>query len=98
MPTLSSRLLAAALLVLLAACAGDPERDRSPITFKLFDDADTDHDGKLDRAELAAVPELEPLARYFDRIDTDQSGYLSWAEVRAGRFPVFRAPKLPHQQ
>ena len=92
MPTLPSRLLAVALLAMLSACAGNPERDRSPIPFKVFDDADTDHDGKLNRDEVAAVPGLEPLQRMFDRIDSDHSGFLSWNEVRAGRFPVFRPP------
>jgi hypothetical protein len=96
MPTSPLRLLAAtALAVLVCACASRPENDRSPIKFKVFEDADTDHDGKLNHAEVAAVPELEPLLRYFDRIDSDHSGFLSWSEVRAARFPVFREPRIP---
>lgn len=99
MPTLSSRLFAAAWLAVLAsACAVDPQRDRSPIKFKVFEDADTDHDGKLNHAEVAAVPELEPLLRIFNRVDTDHSGFLSWNEVRAARFPVFREPRLPQSE
>lgn len=97
MPPLPSRLLAVAVAAVVAACSSDAsrQRDRSPITFQAFDDADADHDGKLNHAEVAAVAEFEPLLRYFDRIDTDHSGFLSWNEVRAARFPVFRAPKLP---
>ncbi|MDB5968287.1 MAG: h [Hydrocarboniphaga sp.] len=97
MSNLPSRLLAFALLVSLAACQSDAarQRERSPITFKAFDDADTDHDGKLNREEVLAVPEFVPLAKYFDRIDSDHSGFLSWNEVRAARFPVFREPRLP---
>jgi Ca2+-binding EF-hand superfamily protein len=91
-------LLAIALPVCLAACAGDPERERSPIAFKVFDDADTNHDGKLDREEVAAVPGLQPLLLRFDRIDSDHSGFLSWNEVRAARFPIFRPPPLPGQR
>lgn len=34
--------------------------------------------------------------RLFDRLDTDHSGLLSWNEIRAGRFPKFRAPPIPN--
>jgi hypothetical protein len=93
-------LLAIVLPACLAACQSDAarERERSPIPFKVFDDADTNHDGKLDRDEVAAVPELEPLLRHFERIDSDHSGFLSWNEVRAARFPIFRPPPLPGQR
>lgn len=77
--------------LLLSACGGQVLRDEGPITFKQFEAADRDHDGKLSKSELEAIPELAP---YFDRMDTDHSGFLSWTEVRAGRFPVFRMPKL----
>lgn len=99
MSKLPSRLLALTLLASLAACQSEAarQRDRSPIPFKVFDDADTDHDGKLNHAEVAAVPELEPLLRIFNRVDTDHSGFLSWNEVRAARFPVFREPRLPQE-
>ncbi|EIT68937.1 MULTISPECIES: EF-hand domain-containing protein [Hydrocarboniphaga] len=76
--------------LLLAACGGRDVRDEGPITFQQFEAADVDHDGKLSKAELEAIPELAP---YFDRMDTDHSGFLSWTEVRAGRFPVFRMPR-----
>jgi len=72
-------------------------RSRSPIPFQAFEDADTNHDGRLDRDEVAAVPDFEPLSRVFERIDADHSGYLSWNEVRAGRFPFYRLPPLPKQ-
>ena len=97
MSKLPSRLLAFALLASLAACQSDAarQRDRSPIPFKTFEDADTDHDGKLNHAEVAAAPGLEPLLRNFNRVDTDHSGFLSWNEIRAARFPVYREPRLP---
>ena len=76
--------------LLLAACGGPAVRDEGPITFQQFEAADLDHDGKLSKSELEAIPELAP---YFDRMDTDHSGFLSWTEVRAGRFPVFRMPR-----
>jgi hypothetical protein len=76
--------------LLLVACGGRDVRDEGPITFQQFEAADTDHDGKLSKTELDAIPELAP---YFDRMDTDHSGFLSWTEVRAGRFPVFRMPR-----
>ena len=95
MPTFSCsspRLICAlgAAVLLLSACGGQDLRDEGPITFKQFEAADTDHDGKLSKTEIEAIPELAP---YFDRMDTDHSGFLSWTEVRAGRFPVFRMPR-----
>lgn len=104
MPTLHFRLPAATLLLSLwlGGCASDDlspshDRSRSPIPFQAFEDADTNHDGRLDRDEVAAVPDFEPLSRVFERIDADHSGYLSWNEVRAGRFPFYRLPPLPKQ-
>jgi len=104
MPTLPFRLPAATLLLSLwlGGCASDDlspshDRSRSPIPFQAFEDADTNHDGRLDRDEVAAVPDFEPLSRVFERIDADHSGYLSWNEIRAGRFPFYRLPPLPKQ-
>lgn len=87
-----ARLLAAlgGACLLAAACGGRDVRDEGPITFQQFEAADLDHDGKLSKSELDAIPELAP---YFDRMDTDHSGFLSWTEVRAGRFPVYRMPR-----
>ncbi|SEM47436.1 EF hand [Pseudoxanthomonas sp. GM95] len=42
--------------------------------------ADANHDGYLDRSEVADMPRLK---RGFDRIDTDKDGRLSRAELQA---------------
>jgi Ca2+-binding EF-hand superfamily protein len=42
--------------------------------------ADANHDGYLDRSEVADMPRLK---RGFDRIDTDQDGRLSRGELQA---------------
>ncbi len=88
-------LAACGLLLVLAACGSGKVRDDGPVSFQQFEAADADHDGKLDREEVNAIPELAP---YFSRMDTDRSGYLSWSEVRAGRFPVYRMPMPPGQR
>ncbi|MET1023430.1 MAG: hypothetical protein ABWX87_03895 [Pseudoxanthomonas sp.] len=41
--------------------------------------ADANHDGDLDRSEVADMPRLK---RGFDRIDTDHDGRLSKAELQ----------------
>ncbi len=43
-------------------------------------EADANHDGYLDRSEVANLPRLK---RGFDRIDTDGDGRLSKAELQA---------------
>jgi len=58
-----------------SAPAGAPHRMR-------FVDADTDHDGRLSRAEAQAMPFV---AKHFDAIDTDRDGYITRAELRAAR-------------
>jgi len=55
------------------APGGEPRRVR-------FVDADTDHDGRLSRAEAQAMPFV---ARHFDAIDTDHDGYVTRTEMRA---------------
>ncbi len=42
--------------------------------------ADANHDGYLDRSEVADMPRLK---RGFDKIDTDKDGRLSKAELQA---------------
>jgi len=70
---------------MLVACAGGGGRSQDGrwidgISFEQFDAADTDHDGKLDRAEVeAAFPQLLP---HFGRLDSDKSGFLSWNELK----------------
>lgn len=95
-------LMAAALL---PACQSEAERQQrdSPIPFARFNEADVNHDGKLDREEAQSLPELtkyfdrldnRAFQSWFDRVDTDNSGYLSWVEMRAARFPAFRVPRI----
>jgi Ca2+-binding EF-hand superfamily protein len=47
-----------------------------------FEQADTDHDGRLTRSEAAAMPFV---AKHFDEIDTNHDGYISRDELRAAR-------------
>ncbi len=44
-----------------------------------FDAADTNHDGKLSRAEVQAANPL--LAKYFDQIDTQHHDYLTKEDI-----------------
>lgn len=99
--------LTASVLVLagaLSACAG-PSRspDEPPIPFRVFEAADANKDGKLDREEALTIPDLAEGVRgsvvmnfetLFQRLDADHSGLLSWNELRAARFPIYPLPRI----
>jgi hypothetical protein len=74
--------LIAVLALGLSACA-TAQRARSQQMIERaqqrFADADTDHDGRLSRAEAeAGTPRL---AAHFDEIDGDRDGMLTTAEI-----------------
>jgi Ca2+-binding EF-hand superfamily protein len=89
-------LLAAALAALVAACASEPavQDNASAVTASdrravheqhekaIFDQADTDKNGKLSRAELEVAPAPAPmLALHFAEIDADGDGDLTHGEI-----------------
>lgn len=80
-------LTTACSVLLLSACAAGGGGGRSQdgrwiegISFERFDAADTDHDGKLSRAEVE--PAFPQLLLHFGRLDSDKSGFLSWNELK----------------
>jgi hypothetical protein len=86
MKTLSTRCialgLAAAGLIAGAAMAGDKPRDDTGRGHMMK--ADTDGDGRVSRAEAAAVGS-ERQAAWFDKLDQDKDGYLTQEELRQAR-------------
>jgi len=53
---------------------------------KILDELDTDHDGKLSRGELAAVPSIEGHRAWYD---ADHDGQISAAELAGGLRVIF---------
>lgn len=60
------------------AFADKPDRDKAGLSGKAFKRADTDSDGALTKAEIAAKR-----ASVFGEIDTDKDGFVTDAEITA---------------
>lgn len=74
--------LAAALLLAVATPAFAEDADLqarvSRRVEQVFAKLDSDHDGRISRAEAAKGPKL---AKTFDRVDADRDGFVSRAEL-----------------
>lgn len=57
-----------------------PKGDRAHKMHERLKAADKDGDGKISRAESAALPRI---AKHFDEIDTNKDGFLSKQEMKA---------------
>jgi hypothetical protein len=68
------------LLASIATFAGPAHAARSQRLFDQWNRADLNADGRLSRAEAAAMPRLHA---HFDAIDRNSDGYVSAEEVRA---------------
>jgi Ca2+-binding EF-hand superfamily protein len=79
MKTLSTCLVAAAVLVAGAAAAGDQPRSDANVLR-----SDTDGDGRVSRAEATAAG-AEKSADWFDKVDLNKDGYVTQEEVRQAR-------------
>ena len=55
---------------------------QGPAPHQKFENADSDHDGRLSRSEAQAMPFV---AKHFDAVDTNHDGYISRDELRAAR-------------
>ena len=70
-----------------------PKGERAHRMHERLNAADTDGDGKISRAEAAALPRL---AKHFDEIDTNKDGFLTKEELKAHREQrLARQPKQP---
>lgn len=79
-----SSVLAGTLLLASTVFAQDtaPEANNASPTRHAhvnFEQADSNHDGKLSREEAAAMPFV---ARHFDQIDSNHDGYVTHDELR----------------
>lgn len=81
MKTTFSTCLVAAALLAGTAMAGEPPRSDAP-----HDEMrnDTDHDGRVSRAEAAASA-AERSNDWFDKLDLDKDGYITQDEMRQAR-------------
>ena len=59
-----------------------PRGDRAHKMHERLKAADTDGDGKISRAEAAALPRM---AKHFDEIDTNKDGLITREELKAHR-------------
>ena len=59
-----------------------PKGDRAQKMHERMKAADKDGDGKISRAEAAAMPRL---AKHFDEIDTNKDGFITKGEMKAHR-------------
>ena len=59
-----------------------PKGDRAHKMHERMKAADKDGDGKISRAEAAALPRI---AKHFDEIDTNKDGFLTKEELQAYR-------------
>lgn len=81
--------VAIAIMLPCVALAADPSHTKSPVNPKfeqLFNNVDTDRDGKISRKE--AQQNAPALAASFEGIDTSQDGYLSKKEIVAAQQKV----------
>ena len=70
-----------------------PKGERAHKMHERLKAADTDGDGKISRAEAAALPRL---AKHFDEIDTNKDGFLTKEELKAHREKrLAQQPKQP---
>ena len=70
-----------------------PKGERAHKMHERLKAADTDGDGKISRAEAAALPRL---AKHFDEIDTNKDGFLTKEELKAHRENrLAQQPKRP---
>ena len=84
------RVLRSLLLASVAAFAVSAHAARPLRLSDQWNRADADADGRLSRAEAAAMPRLQP---HFDAIDRNRDGYVSAEEVRAWRAAAGRPRK-----
>jgi Ca2+-binding EF-hand superfamily protein len=66
--------------VFAEAPADQPKGDRAEKMQARLKAADKDGDGKISRAESAALPRI---AKHFDEIDTNKDGFLTHEEMKA---------------
>ena len=57
-----------------------PKSDRAQKMHERLKAADKDGDGKISRAEAAALPRI---AKHFDEIDTNKDGFITKEEMKA---------------
>jgi EF hand domain-containing protein len=81
MKTLFSSCLVAAALLAGNATAGDPPRSDAPRDEMRND---TDHDGRLSRAEATAAAS-DRSGGWFDKLDLNKDGYVTQDEMRQAR-------------
>ncbi len=79
--TLSTCLVAAAVLLAGAASAGDQPRSDAPRDHMR---ADTDGDGRVSRTEATAAA-AERSTEWFDKLDLNKDGYVTQEESRQAR-------------
>lgn len=76
--------VAALLAVATPALADEPTGDVKARAAKRVDQAfaklDTDHDGRISKAEAAKGPKM---SKVFDRVDADHDGFVTRAELTA---------------
>jgi len=81
------QVLALALASVAVTAAAQASQPRERLTAEsVFNRADTNHDGRLSRAEVARFPVF---TEKFDELDIDHDGSLSLSEFEAG----FNAPQ-----
>ncbi len=78
--TLSTCLVAAAVLLAGAASAGDQPRSDGPDVMR----SDTDGDGRISRAEATAAS-AERSGKWFDELDLNKDGFVTQEEARQAR-------------
>ena len=82
MPPAWRVLLASALALVWLAGEGTAREPRSRRLYQQWTQADADQDGRLSRAEAAALKNVSP---HFDAIDRNRDGFISAEEVRLWR-------------